>query len=1083
MANKEISVTIRARDYASAAFEKVRTTLNSIRDRTVNIRANTGTAQAAVQGIKDKLASIRDKVVNVKADTGTAQAAVQGIKEKLADIRDKVVKVSVDTSGAAGSIAGVKESLGGFDLKAAVATAALSVAGKAFSAAITVVENALSAGKAAFIDYNAQLEQTRVAFASMLGSEAQANAMIGNLQKFAAETPFEMPGIRDAAQQLLAFGYDADEIIPTLTALGNAASGLGKGDVGFGQLAFVFGQIRTTGKLMGNDVMQLAQLGVPVKDILAKNLGLTKEELANVGELGIDANTAIRALTDGMNERFPEMMKKQSETFEGVLSNIKDNIGQAFGLTGLPLFEEAKRVLLEIKNITDTMLTNAQSGKNLFAGILPDDLIAKVTAFGENVKKVFAGLAPALEPMLWGLSKVANVLLDVGSIALTALRPIVPLVSAIWSVVSAVIGVIAELLDSVLAGALTLETHVADAMDYIYSIIADQWNRIYSITADLWNSATEVVRDFCMAAIEFIAGLVAEIADVVSPIVDTFAAAFQAAADFVYNAMATAAGYVRDFIAVVDEAIASVKELAVVKAATSLGNGITAVMDWVGGAVEETRERGRVSLAMHGFGSRKTIDSGAPDDGIIIPYRTDAPPAKDDEGTWSGVSQESTGGTSAGRSGIDAAEREAQRLAERIERLTEKVQQSVASLAHDIIGEVGTTYEKGMDALHQKMEQMEAAIAEASAFGIDTTALRAKLDEYANIVKEKVTKAWREANEDIRQETALTWAEVRQDARAEAEAAYQIGVTRLAREKENRLKEVAMTKDSAEARVAVEQWAAAEMAKLDRQRIEALRAVNSKRIALMQEQGDLLGLRSYLQENGDAQQMDIDLAGQQELAKAYVKIWNDAHRSVASYLADAADVVYGTLSNSIEEFIRGTKSALNVFKDFASSILSMMAKIAAQRLAANIMGGLFGGGKAAAAVTGAAATMGATGKYSFPTGVSFSKGYARPSLLSVPAFAKGGIVTAPTLAMIGEGGVHEAVIPLNERNLSTLGGGGQGKAPTVVVNITNRTDSRVSVENKRFDASLRKMVLDIVVDGASRDVGGFKSNLKTALGR
>ena len=95
---------------------------------------------------------------------------------------------------------------------------------------------------------------------------------------------------------------------------------------------------------MGNDVMQLAQLGVPVKDILAKNLGLTKDELANIGEMGIDADIAIRALMDGMNERFPEMMKKQSETFEGVLSNIKDNIGQAFGLTGLPLFEQAKNM-------------------------------------------------------------------------------------------------------------------------------------------------------------------------------------------------------------------------------------------------------------------------------------------------------------------------------------------------------------------------------------------------------------------------------------------------------------------------------------------------------------------------------------------------------------------------------------------------------------------------------------------------------------------------------------------------------------------------------------------------------------------
>ena len=260
MANKEISVAIRAKDYATAAFEKVRATVSSIKDQTVRVRAHTNAAQSAVQSVKDKIAGIRDKVVNVR----------------------------VNTTGAEANVAGVNSSLTEFATKAGLA-----------AIAVTALQSALSAGKSAFVDYNAELEQTRVAFTSMLGSADQANTMIANLQKFAAETPFEMPGVRDAAQQLLAFGYDANEIIPTLTALGNAASGLGRGQDGFNHLAFVFGQIRTTGQLMGQDVMQLAQLGVPVKDILAKNLGLTKEELARIGEQGIDADIAIKALIDG----------------------------------------------------------------------------------------------------------------------------------------------------------------------------------------------------------------------------------------------------------------------------------------------------------------------------------------------------------------------------------------------------------------------------------------------------------------------------------------------------------------------------------------------------------------------------------------------------------------------------------------------------------------------------------------------------------------------------------------------------------------------------------------------------------------
>ena len=66
MANKEISVAIRAKDYATAAFEKVRATVASIKDQTVRVRANTNATQSAVQNVKDKIAGIRDKVVNLR---------------------------------------------------------------------------------------------------------------------------------------------------------------------------------------------------------------------------------------------------------------------------------------------------------------------------------------------------------------------------------------------------------------------------------------------------------------------------------------------------------------------------------------------------------------------------------------------------------------------------------------------------------------------------------------------------------------------------------------------------------------------------------------------------------------------------------------------------------------------------------------------------------------------------------------------------------------------------------------------------------------------------------------------------------
>lgn len=967
MANKEISVAIRARDYATAAIEKVRASIGSIKDQTINVRANTGAAQTAVQGVKDKLAGIRDRVVNVR----------------------------VNTNGAAEGVAGVTESLAGLASKAITAAAAISV-----------LKSALDISKSAFVDYNAQLEQTRVAFTSMLGSAQLADTMIVDLQKFAAETPFEMPGVRSSAQQLLAFGYDAQEIIPTLTALGNAASGLGRGQDGFNHLAFVFGQIRTTGQLMGQDVMQLAQLGVPVKDILAKNLGLTKDELSRIGELGIDANVAIRALIDGMNERFPDMMKKQSETFEGVLSNIKDNIGQAFGLSGLPLFEDAKNMLLEIKNITDTMLANAQGGKSLFAGILPDDLIEKASTFGDTIKKIFKDAAPVADTFLWAMGKLVDVFLDVGNIALTALRPIIPVVTTIQRVVYGAIGAIASILDTVLDVVLSVQTNVADS-----------WDHIYDITADLWNSAKEIVSDFCTAAIEFIAGIVAEIDAVVSPIVDTFKDTFQAVADWVYESMAAAAGYVREFIAWVDEAISALKELAIVKAATDIGNGIS---DWVSGTVEETRQRGRVWRAVH-FGERTSAIGDGPDGDVIVPQRTEAAVQKGTgASTWDG------GKKSKAHKSTDKAAREAERLAEKIKSLTEKVQQSISSLANDITNEIGTTYEKGMDALRQKMEQMQAQIKEASDLGIDTTALRAKLDEYANVIKEKVTKAWREANEDLRNETKLTWAQVNKDVRAEAEATYQIGVTKLNREKENRLKEVALTQDSAEARVAVEQWAAAEMAKLDQQRIEALR----KSPQTTQE-----ALRATLEEQYER----LRDAG------AQMKEMTD------SLFTSMADGFTSGFQNVLTDGFKGIQDAFsNMLKNMLNAIVKFVMNQMITRWLSMIMPA-FGGGIPASQANAA-----------------------------VPGYrATGGPVASGRTYLVGERGPEIFRPTQPGRIFNSLPSGG-GTAPNIRVIVNNNTNERMTgTAETKFNGS--EWVTSIMIDAIATNRNGMRDVIKGAV--
>ena len=331
-----------------------------------------------------------------------------------------------------------------------------------------------------------------------------------------------------------------------------------------------------------------------------------------------------------------------------------------------------------------------------------------------------------------------------------------------------------------------------------------------------------------------------------------------------------------------------------------------------------------------------------------------------------------------------------------------------------------------MDALRQKMEQMQAQIKEASDLGIDTTALQAKLEEYANIVKEKVTKAWREANEDLRNETALTWAQVNKDTRAEAEATYQIGVTKLNREKENRLKEVALSKDSAEARVAVEQWAAAEMAKLDQQRLEALR----KSPQTTQE-----ALRATLEEQYERLR---DTGAQ-------MKEMTD------SLFTSMADGFTSGFQNVLTDGFKGIQDAFsNMLKNMLNAIVKFVMNQMITRWLSMIMPA-FGGGIPASQAN-----------------------------VAVPGFrATGGPVSMGKAYIVGERG-PEIFRPTQPGRIMNSLSGGTSVAPSIRVIVNNNTNERMTgTAETKFNGS--EWVTSIMIDAIATNRNGMRDVIKGAV--
>ncbi len=177
----------------------------------------------------------------------------------------------------------------------------------------------------AAVDFNSMLQTAKIGFTTMLGSAERAQTFLDDMAKFAARTPFEYPDLLEAAKRMLAYGFAADKILPTLTAVGDATAALGMGSEGIDRIVLALGQIQAKGKLSGEEMRQLTEAGIPAWHMLAEAMGTTVPALQDMVSKGlVPGGKAVEMLTAGMTQRFGGMMQQMENTWQGVTSSIKD---------------------------------------------------------------------------------------------------------------------------------------------------------------------------------------------------------------------------------------------------------------------------------------------------------------------------------------------------------------------------------------------------------------------------------------------------------------------------------------------------------------------------------------------------------------------------------------------------------------------------------------------------------------------------------------------------------------------------------------------------------------------------------------
>lgn len=204
---------------------------------------------------------------------------------------------------------------------------------------------------AAALKMSANMEQTGVAFRSMLKDGNASAAMLKDIQRIAAETPFEFPELANSARLLLAYRFEASKVIPMLRTIGDAASAMGAGAEGMDRITRALGQMQAKGRVTAQEMLQLSEIGINGFQMIAEASGKTTQEIMKLSEKGmLDAATGVSAILSGINRQFGGAMEQQSRTLLGRWSTFLDDAKAAMRQFGDQIAPIAKGALAAVSD-------------------------------------------------------------------------------------------------------------------------------------------------------------------------------------------------------------------------------------------------------------------------------------------------------------------------------------------------------------------------------------------------------------------------------------------------------------------------------------------------------------------------------------------------------------------------------------------------------------------------------------------------------------------------------------------------------------------------------------------------------------
>lgn len=285
------------------------------------------------------------------AKTGKTSAETKELKNQLAaaEAQLKTTASALKSANNGMDSFGKSASSTGSGLTAALTKSQL------LASAISTLSTAALSGAKQFvsmgIEYNAQIESYRVGLTNMLGDAEAANEAMAAIQEDAARTPFSVDSLTQANQLLISAGENAEYSRKVINALGDAVSATGGGNTELSRMAANLQQIANVGKASAIDVKQFAYAGINVYQVLADYTGKSVQEVQN---MTISYDLLSEALIAASEEggRYYNAMDTQSQTMNGRVSTLKDNVSQLAGLMTGDLSSGIGQVIEKLNEMT-----------------------------------------------------------------------------------------------------------------------------------------------------------------------------------------------------------------------------------------------------------------------------------------------------------------------------------------------------------------------------------------------------------------------------------------------------------------------------------------------------------------------------------------------------------------------------------------------------------------------------------------------------------------------------------------------------------------------------------------------------------